>query len=255
MTVTDIREGRENIRPQFVFHRVDIGGAHGMRCSRCPGTPPCPHREPDVAVAAVDELLRGAGTRTLDLSFAGGEPLLHPRLPEIVSGVLSRPVARLHLATDGVGLVRPEVARGLVSSGVTWVSVKLLGSEAKKHDGLCGRSGAFEATRRGTAGLLEVVREVGSRMLCSAEVEVCRHNLTDVPATVATAASWGLRGVRLDLGALECDPDTLEWVLSASDTGLTSGAWVYWDDARFERPRGQRVAGTSPVVWSGGEAR
>ena len=80
--------------------------------------------------------------------LTGGEPLLHPRLREIVE-LLSAEGLSLNMETNGV-LMTPEMARFLKrESAVGFVSVSLDGADAATHDAFRGVTGSFDAALRG----------------------------------------------------------------------------------------------------------
>jgi hypothetical protein len=109
----------------------------------------------------------GAG----EVTFVGGEPTLHPALPEAVTSARALGFQRIGVQTNGRRLADAVVLDRLVASGLTDVHLSLHGATAPAHDYHTGVDGSFEQTLAGMAharsrGLRAVVVTVLTRSSC-----------------------------------------------------------------------------------------
>ncbi len=136
-----------------------------------------------------------AEARPMGLSGAkltGGEPLLHPRLREIVE-LLSAEGLSLNMETNGV-LMTPEMARFLKQdSAVGFVSVSLDGADAATHDALRGVAGSFEAALRGLDHL--VAAGYGNVQVI---ISLHRGNRSHLEDVARLAAAHGAASVKIN---------------------------------------------------------
>lgn len=93
---------------------------------------------------AVDQLAEFPD-RLKTLSLTGqGEPLLHPRLPEMVAYAKQRQVSRrIEFMTNGA-LLKPELSRRLVEAGLDGIRISLQGLSAQKYAQVCGAEIDFD---------------------------------------------------------------------------------------------------------------
>jgi radical SAM protein with 4Fe4S-binding SPASM domain len=82
------------------------------------------------------------------LSFTGGEPTLHPKLPGLIGYGVGLGL-RINLITNGIRASRWEYAKTLVDAGLASAQVSLESAEPGVHDGIVGRSGAHALTVAG----------------------------------------------------------------------------------------------------------
>jgi len=104
---------------------VDAGGAWDM--------------VPEELAAMLDRLI--AAERQIDLlNFSGGEPLVHPRLLDLVDEALRRPeVVRVSLSTNGLALLeRPELLQSLRQRNAV-IALQFDGFRDKAYEVLRGR--------------------------------------------------------------------------------------------------------------------
>lgn len=115
----------------------------GYRCWHCYNAG---RSQADLSLEAIDRLaaeLQDLGTVMVTLT--GGEPLLRDDLEEIVARFDDR--SSLILGTTGAGLTT-ERARRLRANGLFALAVSLDSIDAKEHDRLRGRKGAFQTALR-----------------------------------------------------------------------------------------------------------
>jgi MoaA/NifB/PqqE/SkfB family radical SAM enzyme len=108
------------------------------RCGFCLAPPDGAHPPGTVLADRIDWLL-SRGVRTIH--FCGGEPTIHPALPELLAHVRARG-GRTKLTTNGIAI--DDRLIGALETGRSEVKVSLHGDRAK-HDRLVGRV-AFDRT-------------------------------------------------------------------------------------------------------------
>jgi MoaA/NifB/PqqE/SkfB family radical SAM enzyme len=128
--------------------------------------------------------LRAEGYEALALS--GGEPLLYPRLAELVESAAHLGY-RISLVTNGT---RVPACPERVLARLDRVAVSFDGLEAA-HDRMRGRTGAF----RRAVGALDHLRALGKPAAMA--FTVTRTSLPDVPAAVDLAVGHGVSALQL----------------------------------------------------------
>jgi radical SAM protein with 4Fe4S-binding SPASM domain len=104
--------------------------------------------------------------------FSGGEPLMHPNLPEL-AGYAVKKGMRAVISTNGT-LITPEKAHILKEIGLSYVGISLDGME-KTHDRFRAIKGAFNAAIQGIVNTREAGIKVGLRFTIN------RFNAREVP--------------------------------------------------------------------------
>lgn len=131
-----------------------------LACRHCwlaPRFDPTATRAPVLPVEALERAIaeaRPLGLRGVKLT--GGEPLLHPRIGEVLD-VVEREGLTLNVETNGT-LLTPELARRLgdmKEPRPPHVSVSLDGAVAETHDAVRGVEGAFDGATRAVRSLVE----------------------------------------------------------------------------------------------------
>ena len=121
----------------------------------------------------------------LMISLAGGEPLLRPDLPEIIS-ILSR--YHFPMLTTNGWLVTKRLSRELFSAGLWGASVSLDYSDPKKHDAQRGREGAFHQAVQALKFLSQARVKRYQRVNLMATLN--HDNLEDMEKLVQLAAQY-----------------------------------------------------------------
>ncbi len=80
-----------------------------------------------------------------EVTFVGGEPTLHPTLPDLVAAARDRGFRAIGVQTNGRLPGDAPVLRSLAEAGVTDLHFSIHGAEAAVHDYHVGVAGAFEA--------------------------------------------------------------------------------------------------------------
>lgn len=159
-----------------------------------------------------------------DVTLTGGEPLLRPDLPDLVSHLDARGV-RINLISHGHHLVEATVA-DLIDRGVALFELPLLGFRREVHDRMSGSVGAFDAV---LAALAHIRAHHGHAAVVFVATQ---DNLDQVGGVLELAFAFGVRGVLLNRFNPGCtDADEV--------TRLMPGV----DDLRGALARADAVAG------------
>ncbi len=151
----------------------NVGQRCNLRCVHCYA------HSRDIAYPG--ELTVDEGLRLIDdlaafgvpvLLFSGGEPLLHPRIYELIGHARARGL-RAVLSTNGT-LITPEVAEQLRAFGLSYVGISLDGLEAI-NDRFRGMPGAFALALAGVRHCRAAGIKVGLRFTMN------RRNVQDLP--------------------------------------------------------------------------
>jgi radical SAM protein with 4Fe4S-binding SPASM domain len=183
-------------RPRLQTLIVEVTQACNHACLHCYNYWNHPDSSPRPAEGKVSDL-RPLLAHVLDqvdcrlVTLTGGEPLLRPDLPELVSFLADERDARINLITNGHRLTE-EAIRDLIRRGVTLFELPLLSYRREVHDALSGAPGAFDAV---LAALAHIRYHRGQAV---AVFVATRRNLADFPETLKLAAAFGARGVMLN---------------------------------------------------------
>jgi radical SAM protein with 4Fe4S-binding SPASM domain len=124
-----------------------------------------------------------------------GEPLLAPRLIDMVAYAAARGIA-VGFNTNAQ-LLTPERSRRLVEAGVAWLHVSVDGATAETYERI--RSGArFAQLELHVPALTAAAERRGNSRpeICLVFVAM-RRNIRELPDVVRLAARWGVRSVRV----------------------------------------------------------
>jgi hypothetical protein len=162
-----------------------------------------------------------------NVALTGAEPFGHPKLPALVGAVIEAGCRRLCLETDAVALRSPQNAGGSLMAGVRHLRWIILGGTPGVHDVLVGTPGALDLSVEGARSFLSIAAEQALPVSVMAVVQVCRHNVHDLPAAAGLAVDAGADRVllRVDDAGLDLSA-ALPWVVAACDTGVVNGVWV-----------------------------
>jgi SynChlorMet cassette radical SAM/SPASM protein ScmF len=166
-----------------------------LRCRHCWLEPPHQSEKrqyPALEPALFRHILQQA--RPLGLSsvkLTGGEPLMHPRIGEILE-ILRSEELRFIVETNGV-LCTPGLARDLARCGAGHVSVSLDGTDARTHEWVRGVEGCFEAALDGIRNL--VAAGIRPQVIMS----LMRCNVGQIEPLVRMAESFGCSSVKFNL--------------------------------------------------------
>lgn len=120
------------------------------------------------------------------LLLSGGEPLLHPQLPQLLRRATEKGL-KVTLSTNGTRIT-PELARLFKDLGVAYVGISLDGI-GEVHDHFRGVKGAFEGAIRGFRLCEEVGQKTGLRLTLT------RNNVQSMPQILDFIEEQGIRRV------------------------------------------------------------
>jgi len=166
-----------------------------LRCRHC--YTGARHRADEMHPHSIDAgLFRDVVRRAKQLGvsyvkLSGGEPLLHPRIGEILE-IAGRERIDVVLSTNGV-LCTPSLVRELSRIRLRGVSVSLDGADAETHEWVRGERGCFAKVLRGIRTLAE------SGLSPNIGMVVLRRNIGQVKAVVDLAESLGASSVTFNI--------------------------------------------------------
>lgn len=144
----------------------------------------------------LDELAAAGGPKPY-VTIMGGEPLMHPKIVELVRQAKQRlPECNLDMSTNGTLL--PRMADDLVAAGIDDVYLSLDGPTAEINNPIRGRN-SYE---RALAGLAALQRAAGGgRPNIALNFTVTGMNYTYLPDMVRLAERLGLREITVGLAS------------------------------------------------------
>ena len=166
-----------------------------LRCRHCWIEPPYQSGKKQYA-ALEPELFRHIllQAKPLGLSsvkLTGGEPLMHPRIGELL-GILRDEKVRFNVETNGV-LCTPALAGDLARSGIFHISVSLDGADAETHEWVRGVEGCFDAAVQGIRNL------VSAGLRPQVIMTLMRRNAGEIEALIRLAESLGASSIKFNL--------------------------------------------------------
>lgn len=177
---------------QLYCYVTDTCNLHCRHCWIEPhdadGAPPMSSIPPDLFASVLDEALP-LGLQGVKLT--GGEPLLHPRIGELLAIVRQKNLD-LTVETNGV-LCRPEIAAQLAAVPNVFVSVSLDGARPETHDWIRGNAGSFA----------KAIDGIGHLIRCGVRPQiimtVMRRNKDELEGLVRLAEFLGAGSVKFNI--------------------------------------------------------
>ena len=189
---TESAEQREYPLRQIYFYLTE---GCNLRCRHCwlqPKYQTTGHTYPALSLDLFGSIIEQAKPLGLSgVKLTGGEPLLHPRIHEML-GVVRDEGLRLTVETNGV-LCTPELAEKMRSCKKAFVSVSLDGADAETHEWVRGVKGCFEAALNGVRTL------VNAGLRPQIIMTVMRRNKDHMEAVVRLAESLGAGSVKFNI--------------------------------------------------------
>jgi MoaA/NifB/PqqE/SkfB family radical SAM enzyme len=108
------------------------------------------------------DILHARGIRYI--TFSGGEPMLHPKLYDMISAVAFRGM-RPAMVTNGSALTEQNI-RDLATAGLKTLFISIDSPEAEKHEKNRGLPGVFEKIRKANA----LLRSLGIKTVASCTI-------------------------------------------------------------------------------------
>jgi MoaA/NifB/PqqE/SkfB family radical SAM enzyme len=174
----------------FVFD-IDVVGACNLRCPSCPHGNfegfrlPRGFMEPELLTSILDKALAECCVEHVNL-FSWCEPLLHPRLDELVRLVQERGID-CHLSSN---LNLPVDFDRLMRANPAYFKISLSGFTQESY-GYSHRGGDIERVKKQMVLLAEARRRQGATTRIAVNYHRYRHNLKDEPSMRRFAADLG----------------------------------------------------------------
>lgn len=169
---------------------VSIGEVCNNDCRFCIN--PTPSWAPLAERSRLEQTIRRcaeAGYRRL--GFLGGEPTLHPHLPELIELAYASGFEEVMLITNGRRLKDPAYARRLRAAGIERCLFMLLSTRARVHDAITRTPGSLREALLGARAARAAGITVG------ANVPVTRANVDHLAETCVRLAEAGIRQLAL----------------------------------------------------------
>ncbi|MBN2357886.1 MAG: SynChlorMet cassette radical SAM/SPASM protein ScmF [Deltaproteobacteria bacterium] len=191
-TSTDRGEARLPRLEQIYFY---LTAGCNLACRHCwlaPKFDPDGSRYPTLPVALFERAIAEALPLGLTgVKLTGGEPLLHPRIEELLAIVGERDLA-LTLESNGL-LCTPRLAAAIAQIPKRAVAISIDGVDAATHDGVRGVAGSFDRAVQAVRDL--VAADTPPQIIMS----IMRYNLDQVDAMVRLAEKLGASSVKFNL--------------------------------------------------------
>ena len=140
----------------------------------------------EVFHAAVDPLLEAP--RPLTVCFMGGEPSLHPKMPEMVRHLKSRPDVYVDMNTNGTRM--PRVGEALMDAGIDGIYISVDGSSPEVNDPLRGK-GSFDKAMEGLRHLAELRERRGQALKLGINYIITSEGFRDIIPAAEMAEAVG----------------------------------------------------------------
>jgi SynChlorMet cassette radical SAM/SPASM protein ScmF len=186
-----------NYPPAFTLNQIYFYLTRGcnLRCRHCWIAPKVQTEDRPHAYLDVDlfrSILDQAKPLGLNgLKLTGGEPLIHPRIMEILK-ILRESQLSVSMETNGVACT-PEIAQAVASCKNAFVSVSLDGADSQTHEWVRGVGGCYDAALTGVRNLVAV--GIRPQIILS----VMRRNVHQVESVVRLAECLGAGSVKFNL--------------------------------------------------------
>lgn len=161
---------RSEPREVTLFKRIvsiifDVTNRCNLRCKHCYNDSG-PKRDDELTFEEIKKLIDTfADIGVLNMVLSGGEPLLHPRIFDIIEYIRSKPMSCI-MFTNGT-LITKEIVNRFKELSVLSVAMSLDGATPETNDSFRGVPKSFEKTVRA----IEMLKEAG----IAVRINVCLH--------------------------------------------------------------------------------
>jgi radical SAM protein with 4Fe4S-binding SPASM domain len=172
--------------------QIEVTASCNLRCKMClVSYRPAISRKAGALTYELYEQLLDANPQLRRVTLQGlGEPLLAPRLLEMVRAAAARGIDA-GFNTNGM-LLTPAWSRQLIAAGTAWLHVSLDGGTAETHEAI-RKHAKFDRIVANIEALAAAKREAGSeRPRLQVNFVAMRRNVEELPALVRLCAGWGL---------------------------------------------------------------
>lgn len=185
------------LRPRLAYLFFEVTTRCNLRCLHCGSSCTEHGANADMPADYVSTVLDSVERNRKEndplplLCVTGGEPLLYPRLTDVMSAASRRGFA--WGMTTNATLVDDDVARALYGAGLATVTVSVDGLE-ESHDWFRNAPGAFARMERGLGAL---VRHAPSSARVDVITVVHRRNISELPELYRRLEGTGIRSWRI----------------------------------------------------------
>ena len=182
----DVRRGDETEGPALIYaddqFEIRVTLDCNERCIFC-NSDLIAQNMADGRDAAMELLDRVSHTAARKLVVTGGEPLLVPWLPELITHARNVGFGYIVVQSNGVGLARPQELERLRQAAPDEVLISIHGSNEEIVGSITGRPDLFARKMAGYRASLD------SPWKTSVSFVLCKQNLRDMPATMELLAA------------------------------------------------------------------
>lgn len=176
-------------KPSF----INLGLTHrcNLRCKICETWKVWSKNEKELRLNELKKVIKEIGEwGDIDISFAGGEPLL--RKDELLECIKSAKKWKLttHLTTNGQ-LIDKKTAEEIVASGLDYIQLSLDGAEEKTNDYIRGK-GSYKKIMKALNELKKAKEELSSDLKISFTTVITNNNLDELLDIVKIVEDLGL---------------------------------------------------------------
>ncbi len=197
MTNTIAQSNVNNDNPAFPLEEIYFYLTEGcnLACRHCWLSPK--HQDHQTTYPMLPlELFKKIITEAKPLGLAGvkltgGEPLMHPRITDIISAVKEEGLG-LSIETNGL-LCTPQLAEAMATLKRPLISVSLDGQDAETHDWIRGIKGSFDAAVKGIQNL------VNAGIKPQIILTVMKQNAGQLEGLVQLADNLGAESVKFNI--------------------------------------------------------
>ena len=217
-----------------IYMLIELTNYCNLRCPVCPsGIGKVKRRPMAMDVSLFEQLMEEVGPYLITASlWAWGEPLLHPRLADILRIAQKHPVATL-LSTNGQNLDNEEVIKALIDHPPTYLIVAIDGLTDETNSKY--RIGAkLQPILAGVRRLTELKRERKQNLpILHMRYIIMKHNEHEVPHIKNFAIENGFD--LLSLRTMSCVNAPEEDYISLMPDNNKFKAYNYLNDKRVQR--------------------
>ena len=173
----------------------------------------------DASVAFKAPISELSGLRAV---LGGGEPTLHPRLPQLLEALTAQGVRRVALRSNGAWAARAAPVAFLKKKGLGEVTLLFPSHDPATFDRLVRKTGAFAAVMAGVANL------VAQKVRLSLRIPLIQPTLGDLPEIIPAVAALVPTARRIDLVHLDIDDPALQVRIEDLNRVLPHGSDHPW---------------------------
>jgi sulfatase maturation enzyme AslB (radical SAM superfamily) len=138
--------------------------------------------------------------RPIRWEFSGGEPTLHPQLPDMIhllcrQGRLEPSQNSVTVVTNGIVLADMSFCKDLVETGLDSVRLTFFNGHAEIHDRMSRIVGSFD---NAYTGLRNIMRIASSNLNVNAHIVLTNENISSFSDTVRFLAKEGVRTISVN---------------------------------------------------------